>query len=114
MAYQLRITFGDYNTGDFQKSKKISKEKYYEFAPLMKDIIEYGRTQNKYNLSSNTRLEYNYITCKYEEQYNDYFKYKDKYSLNEFNEFMKFIHPHKSFDNVLKFEFLETKVISII
>ena len=72
MIYQLKITFGNYNSGDFQKSKKITKEKYYEFAPLMKDIIEYGRTNNKYNLSSDTKLEYNPTTCKYEEQYHDY------------------------------------------
>lgn len=114
MTYQLKITFGDYNTGDFQKLKKITKEKYYEFAPLMVDIMEYGRTQNKYNLSSDIKLEYNHATDRYEDRYHDYDKYKDKYSLDEFNEFMNFIHPHKSFDSVLKIELLETKVINSI
>ena len=114
MTYQLKITFGDYNSGDFQKSKKITKEKYYEFAPLMVDIMKYGRTENKYNLSSDTKLEYNHATCKYEEQYHDYNKYKDKYSLDEFNKFMNFIHPNKALDSIIKFELLETKVISSI
>lgn len=114
MTYQLKITFGDYNTGDFQKSKKISKEKYYEFAPLMRDIMECGRTKNKYNLSSSVSLEWDYSTDKYVEKYNDYAKYRRNHSYDKFNEFMNFIHPHKSFDSVLKFELLETKVISSI
>ena len=114
MTYQLRITFGDYNSGDFQKSKKISKEKYNEFLPLMKDIMEYGRTKNKFNLSSDITLEYNHATCRYGDQYCDYNKYKDKYSLDEFNEFMNFIHPNKGFDSVIKFELLETKVVDYI
>lgn len=114
MTYQLKITFGDYNSGDFQKTKKISKEKYNEFLPLMKDIMEYRRKQNKYNLSSDITLEYNPATCRYGDQYSDYNKYKDKYALDEFNEFMNFIHPHKSFDSILKIELLETKVINTI
>ena len=114
MVLQLKITFGDYNTGDFQKSKRITREQYEEFLPLMKDIMGYGRTKNKYNLSSNVSLEYNYSADKYVEKYDDYSKYRKNYKYDEFNEFMNFIHPHKSFDSILKFELLETKVINTI
>lgn len=114
MVLQLKITFGDYNTGDFQKIKKITRERYEEFLPLMKDIMEYGRTKNKYNLSSSVSLEYSYSADKYVEKYDDYGKYRKNYSYDEFNEFMNFIHPHKAFDSIIKIELLETKTIATI
>lgn len=104
---QLKVNVFSYKLGQLSKTTKITQELYDELKPLMRDIMEYKKT-DRYNFSRATALyiEDNRWVTKYKVE-KIYSAHADK-----IEKFMKFVPQHV--DGIYSFELIKTETVDTI